>query len=177
MREFLASPVKPLQSPVPCRHLADGHRRVFLLARAPACCVSSHRILLQPEPEPLSPCLETTRAAGKAIGRRLCADPSSRRLPTLELDAVASLFKARCTDPSPHRCLKHALALPLPPFLDNPQSTRVHPVASTCTHRPSAPLAFERFSRASASTRVPLPSLSCASSSPFHLSKRQTHKP
>src|SRR5438105_403862 len=71
---------------------------------------------------------------------------SSRRLPTLELDAVASLFKARCTDPSPHRCLKHALALPLPPFLDNPQSTRVHPVASTCTHRPSAPLTFERFS-------------------------------
>jgi len=132
-------------------------------SRAPAYCVSSHRILLQPEPEPLSPCLETTRAAGKAIGRRLCADPSSRRLPTLELDAVASLFKARCTDPSPHRCLKHALVLPLPPFW----TTRR---ALECTPSPqparTAPL------RLSPSSVSPEPARAHTSSSP-HIKLRQ----
>src|SRR6266540_7560601 len=75
-RAFSRLQSKPPQSPVPCRHMADEHRRAFLPARTPACCVSSHRILLQLEPEPLSPCPETTRAAGKAIGRRLC--PSTR---------------------------------------------------------------------------------------------------
>src|SRR5438128_6753770 len=46
---------KPPQSPVPCRHMADEHRRALLPARTPACCVSSHWILLQLEPKPLSP--------------------------------------------------------------------------------------------------------------------------
>src|SRR5438105_15512639 len=53
----------------------DEHRRALLPARTPAWCVSSHRILLQLEPEPLSPCLETTRVAGKAVGRRPCHRP------------------------------------------------------------------------------------------------------
>src|SRR6266540_5310593 len=78
--------VQPIDvAPVPYRHVDDEHRRVFLLTRTPAGCVSSHRMLLQLEPELLSPCLETARAAGKAIGRRLC---SSTRL-----------FAARSTSP------------------------------------------------------------------------------
>src|SRR5207237_5763888 len=62
------------------RHVGDEHRRVLHLARTPAGCVSSHRIPLQLEPELLSSCLETARAAGKAIGRRPCHRPVSSPL-------------------------------------------------------------------------------------------------
>src|SRR5438105_8719371 len=98
------------------RHVDDEHRRVLLLTRTPAGCVSSHRMLLQPEPEPLSPCLETTRAAGKAIGRRLCPSTrlfaarstSSRLCPTLECPARLGCsrprMETRSASLSPRRC-------------------------------------------------------------------------
>src|SRR6266540_2747920 len=114
--------------------MADEHRRAFSpRARLP----SAYPRTGYPSnwsPSRCRPASRSRELQASSIGPSVVALPehtalSSRRLPTLELDAVASLFKARCADPSPHRCLKHAPALPSPPYLDNQQSTRVHPVA------------------------------------------------
>jgi len=144
------------------RLLAAYPRTGYSSNRSPSRCRPASRPR-ELQARPLAVASAPTRPLAAYPRWNLTLSPPSSKLaaPTRRLTAALSTH-------SPCHCLL---------FLDNPQSTRVHPVASTCTHRPSAPLAFERFSRTSASTRVPLPSLSCASSSPFHLSKRQTHKP
>src|SRR5438105_8906067 len=133
-RAFSRLQSKPPQSPVPCRHVDDGHRRVLLPTRTPARCVSSHRIPLQLEPEPLSPCLETARATGKAIGRRPCLRP------------VFSLVAPPLPGSAPHlsalpasaaRTLAWRLALRrLAPVVALLFNVSARPVASHCRHRP-----------------------------------------
>src|SRR5207244_4065581 len=117
------------------RHVADEHRRTLLPACTPACCVSSHRMLLQLEPEPLSPCLETARAAGKAIGHRLY--PATR------------LFAARST--SPRLC--PALDCPARlgrsrPRLETRSASHRRPVTSHWRHRPPCPTGGQPLHRA-----------------------------
>src|SRR5438105_3733951 len=138
-RAHVSVSVQPIDvAPVPCRHMADEHRRTLLPACTPACCVSSHRMLLQLEPEPLSPCLETTRAAGKAIGRRPCHRPvfstarstSPRLCPTLECPARLGCSRPRLENRSaslsPRRrpplqclCTTRPLTLSPPPSSSN----------------------------------------------------------
>src|SRR6266508_1908173 len=130
--------VKPTLRPVPYRHMTDEHRRVLLLTRTPALCVSSHRILLQLGPEPLSPCLETTRAAGKAIGRRPCHRPVFSPLaPPLP----GSALHLSALPASAAHALAWRLALrrsaPVVALLLN---VFARPVASHCRHRPHPPI-------------------------------------
>ncbi len=107
---------------------------------------------------------------------------SSCRLPTLELDAVASLFKARCADPSPHRCLKYAPALPSPPYLDNQQSTRVHPVALNllppplCANRCRASLQAKRALLPPLCSLVSTASAHCPFLTPFVRREQASHR-
>src|SRR5438128_2347356 len=104
----------------------------------PARCISSHRMLLQLEPEPLSPCLETARAAGKAIGRRPCHRPVF--LP-LAPPLPGSVLHLSALPASAARALAWRLALrrstPVVALLLN---VSARPVASHCHHRPQPPI-------------------------------------
>ena len=100
----------------------------------------------------------------------------------MELDAVASLFKARCADPSPHRCLKHAPALPSPPYLDNQQSTRVHPVALNllppplCANRCRASLQAKRALLPPLCSLASIASAHCPFLTPFVHREQASHR-
>src|SRR6266540_2715751 len=106
----------------------------LLPARTPACCISSHRMLLQLEPEPLSPCLETARAAGKAIGRRPCHRPVFSPLAP-PLPGSAPYLSTLPT--SAAHALAWRLALRrLAPVVALLFNVSARPVASHCRHRP-----------------------------------------
>src|SRR6266540_5303106 len=177
--------VKPTLRPVLYHHMADEHRRALLPACVPAAYLTR------------SPSRRRTRAAVAlprvyASCRRVhwpsvVALPehttlSSRRLPMLELDAIASLFKARCADPSPHRCLKHAPALPSPPYLDNQQSTRAHPIALNllppplCANRCRASLQAKRALLPPLCSLVSIASAHCPFLTPFVRREQASHR-
>ena len=139
--------VQPIDvAPVPYRHVDDEHRRDLLSARTPAGCVSSHRMLLQPEPEPLSPCLETARAAGKAIGRHPCHRPVFSPLaPPLP----GSVLHLSALPASAARALAWRLALRrLAPIVALLFNVSARPVASHCRHRPPRPTGGQPLHRA-----------------------------
>src|SRR6266508_2214606 len=134
------------QSSALLRHVDDGHRRVLLLTRTPAGCVSSHRMLLQLEPEPLSPCLETAQAAGKAIGHRPCHRPVSSPLAPPLLGAVLHLSALPA---SAARALAWRIALRrLAPVVALLFNVSARPVASHCRHHPPRPTGGQPLHRA-----------------------------
>ena len=137
-----------------------------------------HISLSLPRPDalgPLSPCPETTRAAGKAIGRRLCPSTrpfaarstSPRLCPAFECPArhgcsrprmeTRSVSHSPCRRP-PFQCAASCRLCLSPPLLPNPQ--------------PSSPPSYPRR------TRKPLLFfLSLASRCLIHLSQDSERKP
>src|SRR5438105_8244320 len=133
--------------------------------------------LAQTHSSPLSPCLETTRAAGKAIGRRLCPSTrlfaarstSPRLCPVLECPARLGCSRPRLetgsASLSPRRrpplqclCTTRRLTLSPPPTAFNP--------------RPSSPLSYPRHP-----CKPPPSLLSLASLCLIHLSQDSEQKP
>src|SRR6266540_4126686 len=144
------------------RQLAAYPRTGYSSNRSPSRCRPASRPR-EPQARPLAVASALTRPLAAYPRWNLTLSPPSSKLaaPTRRLTAALSTHSScHCLpfgQPAEHSSAPRRLNLHAPPL---------------CASRLRAFLPSQRER-----TRAPLPTLSCASSFPFHLSKRQTHKP